>query len=655
MRFYKFLFASCALMLLETGCEDSGKKQQEKNTEKKEDVALDDNKNKENLKETETKSAKNSLETDIKNVENPGEEKISDETTATHSENNIKAAETNSNGKIAAHFKDGSVITQSEVLKRIKLLPEKVQGLPFIQLYNLVLFVMVQEYLAYTSAIKEGFDKNDKLIKEIQSLTDSLLQQYYLDEESKKFITPASIKKQYEDLIKNFKVEDEVGLRHILVKTKEEALHIIDELKKDKSFDELQEKYSIDKKTLENKGFLGFFRKAQLPQNEAQEIIETPVNKFVAVPISVPKTGYSILFISEKRKSAPAPLEKVQEKIISILQKRYALQLIGDFYKTHNVVMFSPGGAILPYRDVDQRLADLKEKQKNKRQQPTADEIKNEQSINKLTDSFVVAKFGNGTEVKFSQISAFIKEKPTMFKGLSPYEVYVYAVEEYLNRIFLKEAIKKQNIDQKQEIKKKIDKAKEALIGRRFLAYSAGKNMTESELRKSYENLISKIDRNEIEIRLRVIPVKSIEDGVKAINEVKAGKSFDTVMANHCIDPRFKENKGDMGYLNKNKLILLSSELYEAADKAPKATLLPKPIEVNGQILVVRIDDKRVKEIPSYQQSKDLIKRRLISERMIKVTLDMIQKNEVEAYGFNGNKIDLSEQALEKTLGNHAI
>lgn len=562
-----------------------------------------------------------------------------------------EVASSTTSESIAARFSNQKTIAQKAVMERIKLLPEKVQkSLPLDQLYNLVLFVMIQEQLSYSAAVKEGYDRQDHVKHELEHLRDNIAQQYYLDQEGEKAVTEAAVKAQYEELIKDFKPEEEVGLRHILVKTDAEAKDVLKRLAAGEQFDALQQTVSLDRRTLEKKGFLGYFRKKQLPKNEADAILKTNVGSVVPVAIEVPKTGFSVLMVTEKRKSTPATLQQVRARIENILKKKQALNVIEKLYKKNDVVLFEPDGSKRSYQSIDERLEAIRDRQDHP--QDAAARAK-EKMLEKLENTTVVARVGAAKQdVTFAQISQFIEKNRNMFQDLSPYEVYTSATEEYVNNILLSHELEKANVYDIPEVKQRIENATHALVSQNYLSTQAEKMLTKERLHQEFDALMARFDKNDMEVSLKMIPVKSKEEGNKAIAALKKGDSFDSVMDKFCADQRFRDNHGEMGYLRKGQLKRLSQELFDAVMRAPKATILPTPIEVNKQILVVRVQDKKPVDPPTFAQTESLLKKRLLPECMIKITLKLIESDNVQAFDFGGKALDLSEQALEQTLGN---
>jgi peptidyl-prolyl cis-trans isomerase C len=645
----KVILSALQLLILQTGCDNANKNQApaQKQTKDKTEV---------------TDQIAGNVVASTKAQDEPTNERAgstTEDTTEPAQKESPATPDPGSNGnqvdgsKIAAKFSDGTTILQEEVLKKIKTLPQQVQGLPFTQLYNLVLFVMVQEKLAYVYAMKEGFDKRDSVTKDLARLTEGILKQCYLEEESNKSITQAAIDEQYEKLVREFKPEDEFGLRHILLKTRDEALEVIQKLTAGLPFDELQAKYSIDRKNVGPNAILGFFRRSQLPEVATEKIMCTPIGSFVDTPISVPNTGFSVLFVASKRKTEPAPLAMIREKIRRMLQKRYALQLMSDLCVQNNVTMYRPDGSVMPVRDIDTRLAEFRDRQARQDDEPTDEEKKRERSVHELKDSFVVARLGNGTEIVFSELADFIKENLEIFQGLSPYDVYVTALEEYVIRKFLNAQIATTNIGQRPDVVMKVNETSRSYLAKCYLTLSAEQQITDADLRTAYDTyVVAAHDKNELEIKFKMFPVKNKEDGTAALNEIKKGQPFESIMQSFSADRRYNDADGGVGYLSKNQIGMLSPSLYALALRAPNATVLPEPIDVNGQVMVVRIDDKRPVVLPSFEQAKPQLKQRLTSERSLKITLALISASGVSAWGYDDQPLDLSnEKAVAASLG----
>ena len=638
MKHLGYLLTAGVVMLCAAGCEKAG----DKGASKAQTAEVQ----KKSAKEA-TPSEKDNAKKTLTEAATPAAEKPAEEAVKAEPMPNVT-----STNKIAATFDGGCTVPQEEVFRRIEMLPKKVRdGMPFTQLYNLVLFVVIQEHLAYQAALHEKLADTPEVSVRLKSMYEDYLQQMYLDEASKKLITDEALQQQYNNLVKEFKSEPEIELRHILVKTKEDAQKVLAELKAGRSFDSVQEKYTVDKEAQKNKGSLGYFKKAQLPKEQEREIMETAAGQVVQSPVNVPGVGYSILLVTNRRDSQPTPFEKVRDSIQSLVLKRLAMEHIGTLFKKYDVKIFDPTGQVIPVKTVDERLEEIRQRRQRKDQQPTAEEKKKESAINSLKDDSIVITIGSTEKITFKQLLEFIKEKKGLFKNLSEYEMYTTAAEEYANRCVLQKAVEEDGLAKTEDFKTKWEEAKRTFLYGEYLKNEAEKLLTEAELRKRYDQLIARIDPNEVEVGLRVIPVKTMEDGKKALKELKEGKTFESVLDSYCTEEEFKKRKGDLGYLRKEQLTRISPDLVKSVANAPKGTFLPEPILVNNRVLVVRVNDKKPITIPQYKDVRSYLRKNLIPDMKVQVTLNLIQSKNVKAFGFDGQPLNLSKDEIEKTLG----
>jgi parvulin-like peptidyl-prolyl isomerase len=553
--------------------------------------------------------------------------------------------------KVSARFSDGHIIRQADVLRKIQLLPGRVQQLPFIQLFNLILFVMIQEDLSYIVAKREHFEEDPEFKEAFALMKDGILQQSYLEQASRALLTQQAVQDQYQIYVKGFKPELEVGLKHVLVKNEEEAKSVIARLKKGEDLKSIQVELSLDKKTLDSEGFLGFFKKSGLPKDAADSIMGTSVGECVSVPIAIPPRGYSVLVVSATRMSAPVSLGRAKEHIESILLKKLALKEVDRLYSEHKVVKYDPSGAVIAHKNIEERLAALQEQRSGKIDME--EEKKHDKLIDQLTADTVVASFkleGKEIKVKFDEVGEFVRQHPFLFRGLGQYEVYITACDEFLNQKLLSYEAKKAGIENLPAVKEKIKELEHSILARSYLELVSDKKIKDEDLKKMYNELKEKRPVSECEYRLRVIPVKSKEEGESVIKALKTGQTFDFFVAKIDKDNPFAQNSGDLGYLAKKNITELSSELESMVVKAPKGTVLPRPVDVNGQMVVVRLADKRLVEFPSFSAIKDQLRGEAKNKEMVAVTLEWLNQEKVEAYGFNGAKLDLSRAAIEKTL-----
>jgi len=170
--------------------------------------------------------------------------------------------------KVVAEFPDGTKMTMAQVYEQLNLLPSEVKDRPFSKLYAALLRRLIDTHILNKSAANLGLDKDPEVIDHMNKNADTMLQKLFVEGEVAKLLTEDELKKNFEELkAKLPKDEMEVQLKHILVKSKEEAEALVKELEKDASkFDETAKQKSIDPQTKANGGSLGYVRKADLPE-----------------------------------------------------------------------------------------------------------------------------------------------------------------------------------------------------------------------------------------------------------------------------------------------------------------------------------------------------------------------------------------------------
>jgi peptidyl-prolyl cis-trans isomerase C len=626
MSFIRIFLSSCALLLLHTACERSPKKD-----EKPSDSA------------TATPSVAQEKKDDKAAPDASAEEKQEAPADGTAE----KVAE-----KIAAVFQDGTKITQEEVLKRVVALPKKIQGLPFTQLYNLVLFVMVQERLAYEAAVREDFHKKENILKQLEMVKEGIVRQYFIEQEAKKGVTDEAIKTKHDEMCAKFTPEDEIGIRHILFKTEEEAKSAISKCqKKEATFDALQkEAASKDPKTAnkpDSDGILGFFRKMQLPPQYADEIMVLKPGEVFGKPVAVPPHGFSVISVTEQRKTTPPKLEDAKDRISASLIRERSLSMLDGLYKKHEVTLFDPAGKAVA---IDAARATVTKMRSNLKKgvQPTDEDLKNDETLNSLRDNSVVAKIG-GVSITFSQVSDFIKENAAMFRGMPLYVAYMASIIEYVTREVVRLEIKGKGLEDVPEVQTMWLSAKMALMAQKWLAKEAAKEVTDEKLREQYDNLMKNVDKAANETNVRVIQVKSEEEGKKAIK--KAGTSFEEALKEFSTSDELAKKEGRLGYLNDMQLKERFGENWKSVASAATGTVLPSVVaDAKGNFFVVKVDDRRKTELPPFAKVKAELKQYCIPEGMIAITQKLIAASGVKAFDFAGNLMDLSK-GMDKIMG----
>ncbi|HEV1999611.1 MAG TPA: peptidylprolyl isomerase [Xanthobacteraceae bacterium] len=148
--------------------------------------------------------------------------------------------------------------------------------------------------------------------------------------------------------------------------------------------------------------------------------------------------------------------------------------------------------------------------------------------------------------------------------------------------------------------------------------------VTEEAMRKLYEESVSKLTPEE-EVRARHILVDSEDKTKEVIAKLKAGGDFAALAKEYSKDPGAAEG-GDLGYFTKDQMV---AEFAEAAFKM-KPGDISDPVKTQFGWHVIKLEDRRQKPVPPFEQVKDQIEQFLVRKAQSDLVLKLRESAKVE-------------------------
>jgi len=153
-----------------------------------------------------------------------------------------------------------------------------------------------------------------------------LLMEQMLQSEAKAAVSDASLRKVYDEAVKQIANEQEVRARHILVPTENEAKAVLAELQKGTDFAELAKQRSKDPAAAAQGGDLGYFTKEQMVPEFADVAFKLEKGQ-LSEPVKT-QFGWHILQVQDKR-SKPAPeFEQVKDQVETFVMRRAQAEFV---------------------------------------------------------------------------------------------------------------------------------------------------------------------------------------------------------------------------------------------------------------------------------------------------------------------------------------
>jgi len=177
-------------------------------------------------------------------------------------------------------------------------------------------------------AKKAGLDKSADVKTQMDLAAQTVLVRAYVTDWVKKNPIPdADLHKEY-DAIKTQIGDKEYKVRHILVKTEDQAKEIISELQKGAKFDELAKARSEDPGSKEKGGDLDWNAPANFVKPFGDAMKATPKGKFTPQPVQT-QFGWHVIEVDDVRDAKVPSFEEVKPQ----LQQRLQAQWLDKYFK----------------------------------------------------------------------------------------------------------------------------------------------------------------------------------------------------------------------------------------------------------------------------------------------------------------------------------
>ncbi|HSR54699.1 MAG TPA: peptidylprolyl isomerase, partial [Alphaproteobacteria bacterium] len=172
---------------------------------------------------------------------------------------------------------------------------------------------LIDGNLAANQARAAGMHKEQEFKTARDRAELQLLEQLYIKRLVERRVTDRAVRRRYERDAKSMTRGKQVRARHILVKTRSEAVNAIAMLRRGKDFAELASEISIGPSKSQG-GDLGFFKREQMVpafSNAAFSLRKGEVSK---APVQT-RFGWHVIKVEEIKAAAPPAFEEVQNEI----------------------------------------------------------------------------------------------------------------------------------------------------------------------------------------------------------------------------------------------------------------------------------------------------------------------------------------------------
>ncbi len=251
----------------------------------------------------------------------------------------------------------------------------------------------------------------------------------------------------------------------------------------------------------------------------------------------------------------------------------------------------------------------------------------------------VVAKVGD-QEITRVDVFNFITQLPPNMRQLPVEQLYPLALEQVINGKLVEGKIDSDKLAQDPEVLKQIEMAKTQIIRSTFIQQEVDKQLTEDKLKAAYDKMVAEFPKTEEAKAAHIL----VEDEAKAkeiITKLNDGGDFAALAKENSKDAT-AANGGDLGYFAKTDVV---KEFGDAAFGLEKGAYTKEPVKSQFGFHVIKLEDKRTRKPPEFEQAKPMIEGNLRREILDEIVEGWRNDAKIERFDINGDPVKEGDKA----------
>ena len=258
-----------------------------------------------------------------------------------------------------------------------------------------------------------------------------------------------------------------------------------------------------------------------------------------------------------------------------------------------------------------------------------------------LFSSFSVAAQGDpvvakveGQNILRSEVVRAFSSLPQQMQQAGFETIYPQLLERLIQQQLLIVQGRKNKLENSPEVKSRLKRLEDALIGEVYLNQLIEQNLTPGLLETRYQEFLKQNPPVE-EVRARHILLKTETDAKNVIGHIDAGKAFDAAAKEFSTGPS-AANGGDLGYFKRGDMV---KPFSDAAFAMKAGEVTPLPVKTRFGWHVIKVEDKRSVMPPSFEEMRPRILRDSGRTIAVGVMQQMVAGAKVERFGLDGKPL----------------
>ena len=234
----------------------------------------------------------------------------------------------------------------------------------------------------------------------------------------------------------------------------------------------------------------------------------------------------------------------------------------------------------------------------------------------------------DGQPLKGAEVKEFVQRLPAPLQQVpaqNANQLLEMIVHQMVNDRLVGKQAAADKLEENAEVKRRVSEAKEQIIRDYFVEKRLEGKITDAQVKKKYDEMVASMP-TELEVRARHILVEDEKLANELIDKLKKGEKFEDLAKEHSKDPT-KDNGGDLGYFVKSAMV---PEFGDAVFSMKKGDISQKPVKTQFGWHVIKVEDSRPQQKPTFDQVKDRIRAQLGEEQIRSLVDELRGKSKVE-------------------------
>jgi hypothetical protein len=234
---------------------------------------------------------------------------------------------------------------------------------------------------------------------------------------------------------------------------------------------------------------------------ELKVVFEAKAGAVLPQAIDMGPNGFSVVLVGEKRPVEAPKFEQVKAELSKALMAKYAVEVISKIKKQAGVEVTGLDGKPIVEKTPEQMKEDAEKGVK-----------KPEVDLSKLDETMVIAKFKDGHTVTLKDVKEAVKTLPPQLKAAPFGEIFEPLALRLVDMKLILDAAKASGLEKEKTTVKKLEDVRSATLHKAFLDKKVVELVNDAMLKTKYQELMKLLPKNQMEVRLRHVMVKTKEE-----------------------------------------------------------------------------------------------------------------------------------------------